>query len=255
MKGSSKSSRVDLAGEKFGNLTVIEATDQRENGYIVWRCRCDCGREVKVSRKKLLRGTVTSCGCQIRMRHRKDIRGNRYGRLTALYPTEKRDKKGSVYWHCKCDCGREKDITEDKLEHGNVRSCGCLQQQTRDRIGETREKLHFVDGTCIEMLERRKHRSDNTSGFRGVYVKEPGSYKVSIGLQQKRYYLGTFHDFEEAVQARLEAEEIIEEKFLKPYRKWEQRAKEDPEWGEKNPFSPEDFQLGTGHFQSGPGDF
>lgn len=28
----------------------------------------------------------------------RDLSGQKFGRLTALYPTEKRDKRGSVYW-------------------------------------------------------------------------------------------------------------------------------------------------------------
>ena len=34
-----------------------------------------------------------------------DICGERFGMLTAIAPTEKRDAKRFVIWHCKCDCG------------------------------------------------------------------------------------------------------------------------------------------------------
>lgn len=33
----------NLIGERFGRLTVIEKTDKRKNGSIVWKCQCDCG--------------------------------------------------------------------------------------------------------------------------------------------------------------------------------------------------------------------
>ena len=36
-----------------------------------------------------------------------DLSGRKFGMLTAKYATEKRDKRGSVYWHCVCDCGNE----------------------------------------------------------------------------------------------------------------------------------------------------
>ena len=32
-----------LAGRQFHWLTVIEPTDRRDNGYVVWRARCRCG--------------------------------------------------------------------------------------------------------------------------------------------------------------------------------------------------------------------
>ena len=33
--------RLELAGEKFGRLLVIE---QAEDGRLLWRCECECGR-------------------------------------------------------------------------------------------------------------------------------------------------------------------------------------------------------------------
>ena len=91
-----------------------------------------------------------------------DITGRRFGRLTALFPTEKRDQNGSVYWHCLCDCGNTSDISEAKLVHGNYKSCGCLKTENQKNIAG---QLHIIDGTCVEILENRKHRKDNTSGF------------------------------------------------------------------------------------------
>ena len=34
---------IDLTGQKFNKLTVIEKTDERKNRQVVWKCRCDCG--------------------------------------------------------------------------------------------------------------------------------------------------------------------------------------------------------------------
>ena len=33
-------------GKRFGRLTALEPTTERENGYIVWLCRCSCGNIV-----------------------------------------------------------------------------------------------------------------------------------------------------------------------------------------------------------------
>ncbi len=66
------------------------------------------------------------------------------------------------------------------LLHGNYRSCGCLRQEIWKELPG---QLHMVDGTCVEMLEKRKHRSDNTSGFRGVYQLRNGKYRATIGFQ------------------------------------------------------------------------
>ena len=161
-----------------------------------------------------------------------DLRGRRFGRLTAEYPTERRDHKGSVYWHCRCDCGGETEATEDGLVFGNNLSCGCLKRENQRRISE---QLHRVDGTCVEWLEKRKSRKDNTSGFRGVDRIKSGRYRVTIGFKGDRFYLGTFDTMEEAVQVRREAEERIHHAFLELYQKWKEKASQDPEWGKENP--------------------
>lgn len=76
--------KVDITGQKFGMLTAIEPTDQRKDKKIVWRCRCDCGREVFVTAKELRAGKTQTCG-----KHgREDLTGQRFGRLTALYLLE-----------------------------------------------------------------------------------------------------------------------------------------------------------------------
>ena len=95
--------------------------------------------------------------------------------------------------------------------------------------------LTFVEGTCIEWLRSRKHRCDNTSGFRGVY-KEKNKWRVFIGLKKKRYYIGTFNSFEEAREARLEVEKKLHDDFVLAWDKWKRIADKDPVWRIQNPF-------------------
>lgn len=58
----------------------------------------------------------------------KDITGERFGRLVALYPVSKRDNSRAMFWHCRCDCGIEKDINGRSLRRGLVVSCGCYHK-------------------------------------------------------------------------------------------------------------------------------
>jgi len=65
-----------------------------------------------------------------------DITNQKFGRLTALYPTEKRSGN-NVVWHCVCECGNEKDISSNSLRRGLTKSCGCLHKQ---RASEANKK-------------------------------------------------------------------------------------------------------------------
>ncbi len=101
------------------------------------------------------------------MRIRRELAGQKFGRLTVLYPTAQRNRNGSVYWHCQCECGNSVNVAEEKLVGGNNKSCGCLKKETQGKLAD---HMHWIDGTCVEILENRKHRRDNTSGFRGVHL-------------------------------------------------------------------------------------
>ena len=69
------------------------------------------------------------------MSDRKDLTGQRFGRLTAKYTFNKTSgARSRTYWHCVCDCGNEKDVLTDSLTSGRTLSCGCL---CRERTSAT----------------------------------------------------------------------------------------------------------------------
>ena len=66
-------------------------------------------------------------------------------------------------------------------------------------------------------------------------MTKTGNYRVGIGFKRKRYYVGTYDSFELAVQARLQAEEIIHHAFLQVYYQWQEQVQQDPEWAKTHP--------------------
>ena len=61
--------KVDLVGQRFGRLTVLEECG-RQGGGVVWRCQCDCGNITEVRSNHLRRGAIVSCGCYNREKDR-----------------------------------------------------------------------------------------------------------------------------------------------------------------------------------------
>ena len=130
-----KNTQKNLVGQRFGRLTVIRDSTKRKNNRVLWECLCDCGNITYVTTNDLTQENTKSCGCLhknfISNLTRKDLTNCRFGKLIALYPTDKRiDKK--IVWHCKCDCGRECDVISTKLISKRTLSCGCLRMS----IGE-----------------------------------------------------------------------------------------------------------------------
>lgn len=56
------SKRLELTGQTFGYLTVIEFAYVK-NGKSYWRCICSCGQEKVIAGSSLTRSNTQSCGC------------------------------------------------------------------------------------------------------------------------------------------------------------------------------------------------
>lgn len=144
--GKEKLSRLrgkDISNQRFGRLVAVEPTDMRSGSSVVWRCRCDCGNERLASCRDLEKGAVASCGCL--SREIADVTGQRFGRLVAVEPTERRSGS-SVVWKCVCDCGNETFASVANLKKGATRSCGCLSYEKRkyQRVGRAFGHLAVV---------------------------------------------------------------------------------------------------------------
>lgn len=75
-----------------------------------------------------------------------DLKGQRFGRLTAIKPTGRNRQQNSL-WHCLCDCGNTVTVSQSNLHRaskGYNTSCGCLKKEnsrkqlTTHGLSETR---------------------------------------------------------------------------------------------------------------------
>lgn len=224
----------DLNGRQFGMLKVLERVENL-NGRVRWLCRCECGRE-KIYTAHDLKAGRDNCGCIRGMSdgNYRDISGQRFGRLVALEPTPHRDKKGSVKWLCRCDCGTMHLVTADSLLHGGTTSCGCRKKEIQRNVSRL---VSFMDGTSYELLKHRKNvvRSDNRTGQKGITLARNGNYKAQIGFKRNRYHLGTYKTLEDAVVARKKAEKIVHDGFCKAYERWKKLSMDNQSWEKAHP--------------------
>lgn len=54
---------IDLTGQRFGRLVVVERVENSADGRARWLCRCDCGQSKTVLGEHLKKGRTKSCGC------------------------------------------------------------------------------------------------------------------------------------------------------------------------------------------------
>lgn len=130
--------KLDLKGQTFNLLTVIEELPHQPGEKIKWKCICACGNETVAVGSELKNGHKKSCGC---LKGRaKNIENQTFGKLTALKPTSERDCNGNVFWECKCDCGKIVSVAASKLISGNTQSCGCQRIEKLIAQNKTRKK-------------------------------------------------------------------------------------------------------------------
>lgn len=60
--------RINLTGQKFGRLKVLQYVGRNKCGDSRWLCVCDCGRQTTVNNGDLKTGNTKSCGC-LRIKH------------------------------------------------------------------------------------------------------------------------------------------------------------------------------------------
>lgn len=121
-----------------------------------------CGKNFKARIDLINGGQVKSCGCRKKitstinaynmgkknMWSGKDISGRKFGSLTALYPTDKREKtSGGVYWFCQCDCGGARLALPHNLESGHIKYCPQCARYRRalSHVGERFGKLVVIE--------------------------------------------------------------------------------------------------------------
>lgn len=166
---------VDLRGQSFGRLTVIEFAGVRRgpsgNTKRFWQCRCQCGTELPIRGDQLVRGVAQSCGCLYRETRPKrsparmkrerqrelflaeraakgfptapnfvNLVGKNFGRLTVVDFDGVFDQHG--HWLCYCECGEETIVTSDKLNNGHTQSCGCLSRDNPANPPHLRNRKH-----------------------------------------------------------------------------------------------------------------
>lgn len=156
--------RKDLVGQQFDELTVVEMLYNYQNKH---RTYCKCigidGNEYIVRQDALVSGVTHTIHGACSGGIQQDISGQKFGRLTAIEPTDIRASNGGVRWKCLCDCGNYIYPTMNNLKRGHTTSCGCakidyIESCKIDIVGKKYGKLTVLEDITSKTDKRRMIR-------------------------------------------------------------------------------------------------
>lgn len=234
---------IDLTGQRFGRLTVIERVEDHINPSgkprPQWLCHCDCGNEKIVSADNLKYGGTKSCGClksetasklaqkyftgDLRVDNRKyntfdlskdygigyTIKGEKY-----IFDKDDYELIKDYCWYINDNgylvahvINSNKRIRFHRLIMDCISNHGILIDHiNHDRLDNRKNNLRMVSYHQNAMNMKRKE--SNTSGVTGVsWDKEKRKWCATITYNYKTIFLGYYSDFNEAVEAREQAEQ------------------------------------------------
>ena len=219
---------IDLTGQKFGKLTVLNFVEfnKKGNGGAIFRCICDCGNYKNVAGGNLKNKNVQSCGCYaIEKSIERNRKFNKY-KFVKDYAIGYTSKKEEFYFD-KSDYDLIKNYCWSLHKTGypvawnlNKRKghlrlhrlvMNIKEDQRIDHISRQRNdcrKSNLRIATSLENVRNSSIKKNNTSGIIGVSFNKPAKrWIVNINIEKNiKTYLGLYEDFEEAIKARLKAE-------------------------------------------------
>ena len=213
---------IDLTGQKFGYLTVIERDKDKQDCCVNWKCRCVCGNIISTRGTTLRRGQAKSCGCKrnsfIKEKLSEDLTNETFGELKVISLDTDNSQKGA-YWLCQCSCGNIKSIAAKSLKSGQTKSCGCKQALWSSLFNSTELKQGDIFGKWRVI---KKDNDNLGSGSRYICqcdcgitksvstsslldgsslscgcMNSAGEWKLSQILQQLNYHVETQYTFDD----------------------------------------------------------
>lgn len=210
---------LNLVGQKFGKLLVIEKAETDKNGHRYFVCQCECGNIVKVSGSNLIEKKTNSCGCLhkqiISNLFTKDLTGQVFGKLTVIKRAE--NKNNRVLWLCQCDCGNTIAIQSNNLLNGHTKSCGCVHSTGELLIRNILNNYNIQYITEYTFSDLPKRRFDFA-----IFKNKKLAYLIEFDGKQHFSYISTWHktkeEFLKAKQRDEEKNKYCKENNIKLYR-------------------------------------
>lgn len=234
-KGGVNINRLNLIGERFGRLVVVDKADDyiRPNGSHLsqWVCNCDCGTKNKIIiGSSLKNGSTQSCGCihkektsqiskALKKYNKYDLESFDYGigytddGNEFYFDLEDFDKIKDYYWrHDKRNYIKTKIKQKTVFMHRLILDVDdkniCVDHIHGENTHNDNRRSNLRIATHSQNSMNKKIIKTNTSGCTGVYYnKKNNNWRAKITVNKKYIELGSYNNIEDAIKARKDAEE------------------------------------------------
>lgn len=213
---------IDLTGQRFGRLIVVNKLNDRTP--IHWECVCDCGKHTIVSGTNLKSGHTQSCGCLNREKTLVACKKYNQYDLSGEYGVGFASNNNKTFYFDKDDYNLIKNYCwyHDNLNYIRTR-INKNTQITLHRLIMNPPDDKVIDHINYDTTDNRKSnlrictqsqnlmnsmkRIDNTSGHTGVYYNKRNKKWFSvITVNGEVINLGTYKDKNDAIKIRQQAE-------------------------------------------------
>lgn len=147
---------IDLTGQRFGRLTVLQRIPNLKKGLTRWLCKCDCGNTTTTLRHLLRSGHTKSCGC-----YRKDLISLKAGEASfnQLYSAYSRTagKRGYVFL-----------LSGDEFREITKQNCYYCGAEPNQRISHGHHNGDYVYNGLDRVNNSKGYEIDNVVPCCGV---------------------------------------------------------------------------------------
>jgi hypothetical protein len=104
---------------------------------------------------------------------RKDLTGQRFGRLVVIRQAGDHIQPNGVYysqWDCQCDCGNTVTVRGDDLKRNHTQSCGCLRREKMTKHGKSNHPFYGIWKDIKDRCYNPNNKRFKDYGGRGIKV-------------------------------------------------------------------------------------
>lgn len=236
---------INLLGQKFGRLTVIERLENNKYNNARWLCECECGTLTSAITSELKNGKVKSCGClkidklKIGKKNEYNLSGDYGIGYTSkgeefYFDLEDYNKIKNYCWYISkqgylvsnCRDGKINSVIMHRIIMNVENYNDVVDHINHNKVDNRKENLRIVSRR--ENNWNKNIDGKTLSGRVGVHWdKSRSKWIATLKKDGENHTIGRFDNLDDAIKARENAEkEYYGEYAFRAYKQQQKKEKD-----------------------------